>query len=480
MDQLRLTPDSMKMNQRLETKPLKLMEGQIYRGKLLRWFPENLAVVELAGRHIRAKVYAPLVAGNFYWLEVKNANGTPELKVLPTRAEASMGATIGQLLEKLGLPNDRTHQLLVKMILEADLPLSRSVVESGAGWLKQAGATESAFRALQMMFEQQLPFSKTVFDGLLTSLKTPLSESLNLFAALLSAGGSGIDDAAAKTVRKQIGDLFLQMRPSGTEMKAQLQRAIDTLGLSYEQAVAKAVGSRSTVEESVKTMLTHMSGQSPIPDVKTEANRLLVQLSEDLTASRRPKFFKELLRFVISHQASSDGTATSGPPRALPLKAMLMEVLQQVPNAETKQAAQTLLNHVTGSQLQAAAPYQSVIQLPFYNGKSFTDITIEWHGKKRKNGEWDADHCRILFYLNLAHLHETALDVNVQKRIVSVKLYNESYDLRDLIEACLPALREHLETSGYQLSSFIQAEGKAEKPRQANEFNQQKGVDYRV
>src|SRR5699024_10500318 len=73
-----------------------------------------------------------------------------------------------------------------------------------------------------------------------------------------------------------------------------------------------------------------------------------------------------------------------------------------------------------------------------------SDITLRWEGKRKKNGRFDPDVCRILFYLQLEHLRETIVDVNIQNRLISIYIFNDSFRLSGLMEQLEPMLREKL------------------------------------
>src|SRR5688500_6197126 len=53
------------------------------------------------------------------------------------------------------------------------------------------------------------------------------------------------------------------------------------------------------------------------------------------------------------------------------------------------------------------------------------DVYMQFEGKKDKNGNIDSDFCRILFVLELEKMNETMIDMQIQKRIISVNIYNE-------------------------------------------------------
>ncbi|TCI73881.1 MULTISPECIES: hypothetical protein [Exiguobacterium] len=66
----------------------------------------------------------------------------------------------------------------------------------------------------------------------------------------------------------------------------------------------------------------------------------------------------------------------------------------------------------------------------------------------------DSDHARIVLFLETPKYGETGIDLLVQKRHVSVKVFNEQHDLSPFVNAYEPLLGRALEAIGYELSRF--------------------------
>lgn len=140
------------------------------------------------------------------------------------------------------------------------------------------------------------------------------------------------------------------------------------------------------------------------------------------------------------------------------LKGQLMQFLQQnqsLPQAVLQQA-EFLLSRVTGFQLMSMdqqGPTQHLLfQVPVKMGDTFQDMTLQWDGRKKPDGSIDENHCRILFYLQLAELDETVIDVQIQKRVVSITVYNDE-DKPGAFQLLQPVLESKLKEKDYHLSS---------------------------
>lgn len=66
----------------------------------------------------------------------------------------------------------------------------------------------------------------------------------------------------------------------------------------------------------------------------------------------------------------------------------------------------------------------------------------------------DADHARIVLFLETPKFGETGIDLLVQKRHVTIKVFNERHDLSRFVSAYEPLLGDALKQNGYELSRF--------------------------
>jgi hypothetical protein len=138
------------------------------------------------------------------------------------------------------------------------------------------------------------------------------------------------------------------------------------------------------------------------------------------------------------------------------VKSLVLRLLNENPPFAVKEAAELVLNKLTGFQLlsQEAGPIQQlVVQIPFMLGGKTNELTMQWSGKKTEDGKIDSDFCRVLFYLKLKHLDDVIVDMQVQNRIMSVQIFNENPTLRKMAEEMTPVLKLKLSEIDYHLSS---------------------------
>ncbi|KIL50453.1 hypothetical protein KP77_18280 [Jeotgalibacillus alimentarius] len=149
----------------------------------------------------------------------------------------------------------------------------------------------------------------------------------------------------------------------------------------------------------------------------------------------------------------------SSPPEsaAQTLKAQLVSLLNMPGlTAQTKDSAEQVLNRLNGMQLMSAenGPQQQLMmQFPIQLGETRSDVTMKMNGRRKSDGTLDPDHVRVLFYITLSELKESVIDMNVQNRVVSLDIYNDSEHLNRVAEPFIPALKAALEGTGYAFSS---------------------------
>lgn len=140
------------------------------------------------------------------------------------------------------------------------------------------------------------------------------------------------------------------------------------------------------------------------------------------------------------------------------LKAKLIQFLNQshgLPQGIREQA-DFLLQRLTAYQLLSSdqqGPVQhTVFQIPVKLSGKYTDLTLQWQGREKNDGTVDDSHCRILFYLELETLRDTLIDVQIQNRIMTLTVYNESSKPASIQTVWFPLLKEKLASYNYQLS----------------------------
>jgi len=169
------------------------------------------------------------------------------------------------------------------------------------------------------------------------------------------------------------------------------------------------------------------------------------------------------------------------------LKAMLIQLSQQGDELLHQQSTK-LLHVINGLQLQSVTEVNNFIyaqlQIPGEKLGLQKDIEINFEGGK-KSGKIDTDFCRIHFYLELANLKQTVIDMNIQKRSITLTIFNNSTLLKEISVPFQMMLKKGLESLNYQLASvqfkpFKENQSFQQQKKIYQEHKYYSGVDYRI
>ncbi|WP_155590215.1 hypothetical protein [Lysinibacillus cavernae] len=228
------------------------------------------------------------------------------------------------------------------------------------------------------------------------------------------------------------------------------------------------------------------SKQPFIQQIVTQADAL-VQNSMDSKAMEHA--LKTVLKNLgISYEATLASKSADLQMIAHQLKPQLHTLLQETSiTPQMREAAEMLMTRMNGMQLSSGEnghQHQLVMQVPLeFFGKKM-DATLQWNGRMKDDGKIDANYARVLFYLQMASMQETVIDMQVQNRVVTVTVFNENVDIQSLAEPLKVALKEGLAEKNYQLSGvFIKQfdKGQTEKISPVVEQREEQGgVDIRV
>lgn len=163
--------------------------------------------------------------------------------------------------------------------------------------------------------------------------------------------------------------------------------------------------------------------------------------------------------------AAHGQAADAGRQQADTLKAALLGLsrMEDAPPA-LREAAQTLVQQITGQQLLLSAERQNTAMMshmtlfiPMKNKDGETTAKVHVEARRSQRGEWDADNCRLLFDLELQHMGHTVVDVQVVDRSVSLRLLNDRPEVAEWIQGARAEAASGLQSAGYRLMSLTAA-----------------------
>lgn len=275
-----------------------------------------------------------------------------------------------------------------------------------------------------------------------------------------------------------------------TQLKQQLISSLQPLLSSeQQQKFTKLLQNNPTQLHQLFTTLQTLANSQTYSDI--EQFLTTVKIGETfLSSSPKEQFLSQIqqvLRFTglnYENQLAIDMAQE----QSRTVKSMLLQMLQQSDGAIKDQSHQ-LLNLINGLQIQSvnetADFLQATLQIPGEKLGLPGDMQLDFEGKKTEEDKVNPDFCRIIFYLELDHLKETIIDMNIQKRAVAMTIFNDQTEVADYSTSLKPMLKDGLDSLDYQLTTI------AVKPiHENNQSNQDKlkttyqnsyqGVDYRV
>lgn len=515
--------------------------GQIFQGKIVKLFPNQIAEVQVGNHKLIANLEVPLSAGERYWFQVMSSEGKPHLKVLPP--EEKNNNSLVQFLKQMNLTGTKENLELLNFFIKEELPVSKGNLHSVMSLMKDSTLTNEDLMIVKEMLVRNLPITKEVLlsisskseslQMLLQNLQTQLEthSSLNTTSKALHSILNDLNMPGQNKVDERLLTQLVKnmLEPNTTGLSESI---LQKLGLinnrSLQQAAVRLImgsngilitneneltslrqalqlGETENVETSVKNILraayVNVEGKQEqeiiltrnilslvSTDGKTHEHQSITNLSisnlteqeldlvskatqkiqlEETAKWENGKFVADHLRSLVGKiginyesgiaQFLKDGHEINGQKLDV-LKAALIQFLHEEVPAPLKDASEQVLHKITGIQLlsQDIGPTQQyVMQIPLSFWNQTCDLTVQWNGRKKENGQIDPDYCRVLFYLDLEFLREVIVDMQIQNRIMNIKIITDVKEAKQLATPFVEDLRANLERLDFKLSNIV-------------------------
>lgn len=165
-------------------KQVEFSPGQVYKGTVLKLYPDNRALVQIGGMQVHAKLETSLEAGQKAWLQVQPSSEMVTLKVLSTdgQAQETADANMEGLLRSLGIKDSAESRAIVQAMLQHNLPVSKETVHTFMQLAKQDGLSKELVDAFILAMKRGLPLTRDVVGSLQTFLASkPLGATIAAF-----------------------------------------------------------------------------------------------------------------------------------------------------------------------------------------------------------------------------------------------------------------------------------------------------------
>ncbi|SFE39394.1 hypothetical protein [Alteribacillus iranensis] len=457
----RITPFAESQASKIKQSLLRLKPGQMFSGRVNKLFPRHTASLRLGNMNVIARLEVPLSAGQQYLFKVTKNEGIPNLQVISSLSSNNGHHTdISRLLHKAGLINNNMNQRFVTWLLKEQQPFSRDLINKGSNLMESHQLfNKKGLQILRTMEQKGLSFTPSNFQAVEAALN---NKSLS---AHIEDVWSTLNHYTSKV-------------PTESKALHQLQQAFiqSEKVFSLPEYISNEKQYENKNSQEVRAAADHVATKSIINDAGMRQNSMF-------------RFLLAVIDQIGYHHESTNARDQKGvnkEGRHLQLKQALFENLPDLPKS-VRVKAESLLHRITGQQLlsqeEQGLYQQTVIQIPIKMGECWTDMSLQWEGKKNEEGGIDPDHCRILFYLKLPSIGETMVDVQIQNRMIAVKIFNDNAEPAS-VQLLQPLLKNQLESLQYKLSSLHWKKNDENKKQSMHKRytspGERRGVDIRV
>ncbi|MCM3717177.1 DUF6240 domain-containing protein [Fictibacillus phosphorivorans] len=460
---------------------IQLKLDQLLTAKILEIFPDQTAKILYQGTEIHAKLEAPLTKGNHYLFEVGEKNGVLILKKVDTDP---MKSTTEQMLQKLHLSQTENNKKAAEFLISEKMTVTKENVKQVAIILQLAAniSFKEKKEVIQRMQALEIPAKPALVQAVLTSIQS-------------------------KSAQAEMRQLFESLTPYIHKDKS-IRNTVELLqslyGFKTSQSVEKEVSVVSSGFNGTKNVSKQNSGHSGHSDLETKS----FHLPKETIHNQITLYEKEVQGIDTKRQASTDFLQAvqkwfhkSGmlhernimkEPVLLmqtdSLKANLITLRQHVESLGLPESisfkTEQALNKLTSQQIQNISVnehlHQFVLQIPLGQNENPKEISIRWEGKKHSGQPLDPDHCRMVFCLEMKHLKDIAVDVQIQNRILSLKVFSSHSEIEKLSKAFLPSLKKKLNEMNYTLSSLHFVQNSENEMKIMDKRTAYKGMDVRI
>ncbi|MCF6137089.1 hypothetical protein [Pseudalkalibacillus berkeleyi] len=461
-----------KFNTTIELKP-----GQIFSGKVLALYPNDFAKIQLAGRKVNAQLLTGLTLGGKYWFQVKpNSHGT-----LPLLSVVENNRVHQPPLQSLGIGKLHPNlSKLVQSLANEQLPMTKDLMAKADQWMNQVSSVSKGIQAIKTMVYQNLPQTDAVFKALYhVQDDQPLHAQLNTLKQLLhghsktNKGFSNVEQIISRILTsshqtsgidtlKQLVHIHnrTDIDPSTQSQLKEIFRSLD-LNLPAVNKGSNTIQSDAQFLKALNLPMNKATAELQIQHKLSQMSDALQKTVQSLTdnevAKPQLKLIETMKSLGLTLERDMIHNQLNVRDQFTQLKPSLVNLLSEEVSLQVREKAETLLHRITGQQLVHSNENHSLTslfyQIPIHFKEWKSDLLMKWDMKKDQSGKIDEDFSRILFYLDLQNMKETVIDMNVQNRIVSIKIVNDHDLANQLIPAFKDILSDRLGEIGYQLSS---------------------------
>lgn len=483
---------------------LHLKQGQIIYGKVVT--EENgKAFIQIGSHFLKANVEAFVQENKNYWFRVFQQEDTIQLKVMKQAQQLVEGNPnhLEGLLKEWGMKTTKENQMILSFFMKEGMSIFKELFEQVRALVSNTTSLQEGLATVKLMITRGLPMQEPFFsilmqaqskqqfltdfsrllqkaDTLPLQLDTKqrmeqLQQKMMIDGAEFLKTGAVSDEKSSKALLFLLKEAYVS---DNKEAKMMMESILPKVSLT-QQEVQQVLQSKIPME-ALQALFAKKNAAVTIPQLLVQfqqsingSNETMQQMAQILAKASVQEMAKTLKSIVpfLGLQYEKDLVTFMANREWMPkeqllaqTKAILLEMRNQLKEgSDGYQQANELLNRHTALQLvnvQNQPLLQLLLHFPISFTKHIDEAIVQFEGKKNKNNEIDPDFCRIVFYLQLEHVKETIVDVQIQNKIIGIHLYNER-SLEKQVRILTPMLKIALEDLDYQLS-FVKSVEKNE------------------
>ncbi|MBM7603339.1 hypothetical protein JOC75_001309 [Metabacillus crassostreae] len=480
---------------------LSLQENQIVQGRVVKLFPDQKALIQLGQSKLVAQLETSISINENYWFRVggsmKQGISLKMLKQVEYDKNSKQEAA-KDLVQLFHQKPSKENILLAKQLLKEELPITSQQFSAAIEVIKHTNkqAIPETIQAIQYAIKENFPISQGIIralvqaqtdipltnqiNSLIDSLQNVEGDSpniLHLTKSLINLKQYPVNNLIEKVINF-IGNPELHRDLTNNEQRILAQLNIK---LQDEQILNQVKGEiinlLDTSEQVTKQSVQNLNGYVNLPKLLSEIesdfiNKIATEMTSSFTKDEVLTNFLSLekqLGHVKLFSQVMNGSEDKNNIQSL--KELLIIASKEVDLPVLKEQMEHLVQRLHGHSLltQDHGPTQQIFtQIPLFFLDHQSDLTIQWEGKKQKDGSIDPSFCRIFFYLQLPKLADVMIDVQIQNRIMTISITNDHKDLKEFVLRKTDLLKQSLAEMNYQLTSVtvkpIELTVKSDKP----------------
>lgn len=323
---------------------------------------------------------------------------------------------------------------------EVDFSTWKSFIETGSNM--HSTTVEFALNNPVLIDESVI---KQLFEQISSNYKTIQNESTLL---LLKWG---------EVIRQSLANMESLTTEQFAHMKRDIAQNIIPLFTSEHSTQLRNIQNVPAELENLHRLMQTFTKAQTFTDIEKFISEVNKQLTNHQTPIKDQLLMqiRQVLIFIGLNYEHSLAQDLTNEEHLETIKSMLIKLTNQGNNI-INERAQQLLHFINGLQIQSVHETNDFIQASlFIPGEKVNlnnDLYLDFEGNKTEDGEINPDFCRILFYLDLSHLQETIVDMNIQKRIITLTVFNNNDNLKQSSHVFEQMLKGNLFKLDYELA----------------------------